>query len=276
MTTFQVDGLHFFYRDSDGHGLPFVFQHGMGGDVEQPFSLFQPPPGIRLLAFDCRAHGQTQPLGDPANIQIAQFSTDLAAFLNYLKIEQVIVGGISMGAALALRFALDYPQRVLGLVLSRPAWLDSPQPAAHQALYRLIAQLLTEYGAEEGAARFTQTDLYRRMTQVSPDAASSLLKQFHAPLACERAVRLRQIPAESPHPDPAAWRGIGVPTLVLANRQDPIHPFAYGQRLSQVIPGADFRSITAKSVSKAQHEADVQRHIEQFLLSHQRNSLQST
>lgn len=266
MTSFQFDSIRFFYRDSGGDGLPFVFQHGLGGDVGQPFGLFRPPPGIRLLAFDCRAHGQTQPLGDPAKIRIAQFSVDLAVFLDHLAIEQAVIGGISMGAALALRFALDYPRRVLGLVLSRPAWLDSAQPAANLAAYHLIAQLLAEYGAEEGAARFAQTDVYARILQTSPDAASSLLKQFHAPLARERAVRLEQIPAESPHSDSTAWRSINVPTLVLANGQDPIHPFTFGQQLSQIIPGAEFCPIPAKSVSKLQHEADVQRNVEQFLL----------
>jgi pimeloyl-ACP methyl ester carboxylesterase len=265
MVRFHHDGIQFFYRDSGGDGLPFVFQHGLGGDVEQPFGLFQPPPGIRLLAFDCRAHGQTNPLGDPAKIRIAQFSADLAAFLDYLAIEQAIIGGISMGAALALRFALDYPRRVLGLVLSRPAWLDAPQPAENQAAYQLIAQLLTKYGAEEGSARFAQTEDYIRVLMGSPDAAHSLLKQFHAPLARQRAVRLEQIPAESPHPDPTAWCSIDVPTLVMANEQDPIHPFAFGQQLSRLIPDAVFRPITAKSVSRPQHEADVQRAVEQFL-----------
>ena len=34
-----------------------------------------------------------------------------------------------MGAGIALNFTLRHPERVLGLVLSRPAWLDAPNPA---------------------------------------------------------------------------------------------------------------------------------------------------
>ena len=34
---------------------------------------------------------------------------------------------------------------------------------------------------------------------------------------------------------------IGVPTLILANRQDPIHPFAFGETLARAIPRCDIR-----------------------------------
>ena len=46
--------------------------------------------------------------------------------IDMLHLQQIAVGGISMGAAVALNFALRYPQRVLGLVLVRPASLNAP------------------------------------------------------------------------------------------------------------------------------------------------------
>ena len=64
MAILEHDGLSFHYLDK-GSGTPFFFQHGLGGDVNQTFGLFQPPPGIRLISYDCRAHGETRPLGDP-------------------------------------------------------------------------------------------------------------------------------------------------------------------------------------------------------------------
>ena len=55
---FTHDGLRFHYRD-EGQGLPFVFQHGLGGDLNQPFGLYRPAAGVRLIAFDMRGHGET-------------------------------------------------------------------------------------------------------------------------------------------------------------------------------------------------------------------------
>lgn len=62
MAEFIHDGIHFHYRD-EGEGIPFLFQHGLGADLTQPFSIFRPPAGIRLIAFDARAHGKTTPIG---------------------------------------------------------------------------------------------------------------------------------------------------------------------------------------------------------------------
>src|SRR5436190_23008370 len=105
MAYFNHDGILFYYRD-EGAGLAFFFQHGLGADVSQPFSLFKPPAGLRLLAFDCRGHGDTRPLGEAQKISIDSFADDLLAWLDYLTLDQAIIGGISMGAAVALNFSL--------------------------------------------------------------------------------------------------------------------------------------------------------------------------
>src|SRR6266511_4006951 len=110
MPFFDYDGIHFHYREA-GSGIPFVFQHGLGADVSQTFELFKPPAGLRLLTFDCRGHGETRPLGPEEKISIETFTEDLRAFLDHLKIDRAIIGGISMGAAIALRFALEHPRR---------------------------------------------------------------------------------------------------------------------------------------------------------------------
>src|SRR6185503_13649002 len=121
MPTFRHDGLDFHYQES-GAGRPFCFQHGLGGRLMLPFALSQPPPGVRLLAFDARGHGQTRPLGEVDKLTFRTFAEDLRVFIEQLGLTQIILGGISMGAALALHFTLRWPEMVAALVLSRPAW----------------------------------------------------------------------------------------------------------------------------------------------------------
>lgn len=257
------DAINFHYRDT-GSGLPFFFQHGLGGDADQPFGVFRPPPGIRLLTFDCRAHGETRPLGDPKKISLTAFADDLIAMMDALGITRAVAGGISMGAAVALNVALRYPERVQGLVLSRPAWLDGPN-LRNARIYGHIAGLIREYGAAEGLTRFKQTEDYCETLRVSPDAANSLVGQFTHPRAEETVVRLESIPQDAPNRDRTDWARITVPTLVLANRQDPIHPYEYGETLTRHIPGATFAELTPKSVSRDRHAADVQEALEGFL-----------
>lgn len=260
---FKHDDLSFNYRES-GRGVPFVFQHGLGADLNQTFGLFTPPPGFRLIGFDCRAHGETQPVGDPERISIDTFADDLRALLDHLQIKRAVVGGISMGAATALNFALRHPERVLGLVLSRPAWLDESR-AEGMKIFPEIAKLIREHGAWNAAREFQKTETFQEVMRVSPDNATALLAQFVHPRAAETVVKLERIPAYAPSHSRAAWRNIKVPTLVLANRQDAIHPFEFGEILAREIPGAEFRELTPKAVSQKRHEADVQQFIADFL-----------
>jgi len=264
MPTFDHDGLRFHYLDV-GEGTPFIFQHGLGGDVAQPLGVFPPIGGIRLVSFDCRGHGDTTPLGDPTKIGIASFSDDLAALMDHLGISRAIVGGISMGAAVALNFGRRYPERVLGLVLSRPAWLTGPTPIRTAEVYGQIAEWLRDYGAKKGLDWLMKSDLYAAILRESPDNASSLVKQFAAPGAEERAIRLAVIPKDTPVPTEDKIKAIRVPTLILASRQDVIHPFEFGEALGRLIPDSTLREITPKSVSEERHLADCADAITRFL-----------
>ena len=72
-----------------------------------------------------------------------------------------------------------------------------------------------------------------------------------------------------PYPNPCAALSecgqVDVPVLVLANRQDPLHPFALAQELARQFRQADFVEVTAKSVSRERHRADVQAALTAYL-----------
>lgn len=263
MPFFLHDRLRFHYYRS-GQGIPFVFQHGLGGDLSQPVGIFTPPPGIELLSFDFRAHGQTYPVGSVGKISFSAFADDLNAFMDQMHLERAVIGGISMGAGVSLNFALRFPGRVLGLVLSRPAWLDGPM-ARNAEIFSEISCLIGQHGAQKGLELFTQTDTYHAVLRESPDVAVSLVKQFESSRAEDSFVRLALMPRDAPSYDRRKWNAVQVPTLVLANRQDPIHPFEYGETVAQCVRGAEFREITAKSISVERHSQETQAFIEDFL-----------
>lgn len=264
MPYFSRDGITFHYRDTGGTGTPFFFQHGLGADVSQPFSLFLPGTGTRLIAFDARGHGATTPLGGAGELRFNRFADDLRELMDHLKISRGVIGGISMGAGVALNFVTRFPKRTLGLVLSRPAWLDRPHPWNVQ-IFSLISRLLNEHGAKAGQEKFRRTAEYHDTLERWPEVARSLAEQFESPHAQETACRLESIITDTPCADRSLWRAISVPTLVLANRHDPIHPWEFGEELAREIPGALLTEITAKSIDVDQHAKDVQAALESFL-----------
>jgi pimeloyl-ACP methyl ester carboxylesterase len=272
MAGFQRDGIAFHSLDV-GRGVPFVFQHGLGGDVRQPAGLLAPPKEVRLLCLDARAHGRTQPLGDPAALTFDGFGDDLVAWLDHLGVGRAVIGGISMGAGVALNVAVRHPERVAGLVLSHPAWLDGPMPPENVARYAAIARLLRAVGAaadpghalRRAVAEFEAQGDYRALLVSSPDTAQSLRGQLTSERAVAAVDRLERLPVDRPLPDLRAAAAIRVPVLVLAHRQDPIHRFAFGEALAGAIPGARLVELTPKSIARERHAPEVQGCLDGFL-----------
>lgn len=275
MPFWRHDGIRFRYRE-EGDGLPFVFQHGLGGDADAPFALFPPPAGVRQICLECRAHGATAPAddpdknseiapaGDPAKISFDSFADDVIALLDHLGIPLAVIGGTSMGAGISLNLALRYPERVKALVLSRAAWLDDAMPVKNVYL-RLAGLIRTAATPEEGEQAFRNSPEYRELAPVIPDGMNNLAAEFHRPHAKEQVVRYERMPVDAPSRDRRQWTRISVPTLVLATRHDPIHPYEFGTTLANLIPGARFQEVTAKLVDVGKYEAEVRTVLKEFL-----------
>src|SRR5262249_18073891 len=195
------------------------------------------------------------------------------AWLDLLDLARAVIGGISMGAGVALNVAVRYPERVAGLVLSRPAWLDGPMPPESVARYAAIARLLRAVGAagdpeqalRRAVAEVEASDDYRGLRASPPDTAQSLRGQLTNERAVAAVARLERLPGDRPLADLRAAAAVRVPALVLAHRQDPIHRFAFGEKLARAIPGARLVELTPKSVARERHAAEVQGFLDTFL-----------
>jgi pimeloyl-ACP methyl ester carboxylesterase len=260
MSTFSHAGIRFSYVDQ-GTGAPFVFQHGLGGDMTQPAGIA--PASLRLVCLECRGHGATQPLGPEDDLSFATFADDVVALLDHLGLDTVMAGGISMGAGVALRIAAEHPARTHGLVLVRPSWFDAPSPA-HLHLFATIADLLQQTGADRGKELVQQTPEFAAIASQSSPAAASVLSQFDRPFARERAAVLARLAADYPLAGGLSWNTVTTPTLVVATQADPQHPFSTAENIARSLPRAVLREVTPKAVDSALHAAEVRQLIDDF------------
>jgi pimeloyl-ACP methyl ester carboxylesterase len=285
MASFYSDGLQFNYATRGLGTNTFFFQHGIGGTLAQPLRFLLPSdreessvdkqPGVRdrkfrMAAFDFRAHGAT-PLGDPEKLRIDIFADDLVAFMDHLQIETAVLGGISMGAAVALSAALRYPERCIALVLSRPAWLNGSMSAPAIAAYAEAVRLLKDEPSPESALqKLEKSDIYRELINQSADAGKSLLGQVRCvvldPNLREAAVaRLQYLPTGQSGLDLQSAAAVDVPTLIMATPNDPIHPLTFAHALAGAIPHASFVKLEPKQLNDGPHIEEVNSRIVQFL-----------
>jgi pimeloyl-ACP methyl ester carboxylesterase len=243
--------------------LPFLFQHGMGGDAQQPLGYIGDAPPTRVIALNARGHAPSSDIA-PDAASFDRFADDVIALADQLELAEFVVGGVSLGAGTALNLALRYPDRVAGLVLCRPAWLDRPQAELNRAAYSEIADLLDAHPAD-AAQRYPDSTIYRSVRRTSPAAAASLLGQLNRPRAAENSLILRAFPGSSPTTSADAWRGIAVPTLVVGHRDDPFHPYEVATAHADAIPGAQLCTVPGKDADQAGFTTGIRAALHQFL-----------
>ena len=260
--TISRDGIALHGRDQ-GTGLPVVFQHGLGGNEAQVAEVFPDDAGFRRLTLDCRGQGRS-PEGDPRALSIAAFAGDVLAFADQRGLRRFAVGGISMGAAIALHLAIRHPQRILGLVLARPAWLWDAAPANMQP-FAEVARLLRSPDIAQARIAFERSETGHRLAQTAPDNLASLLGFFDAENPAALAALLAAIAADGPGVSEAEVRRIAIPTLVLGTAVDAVHPIDTAHQLAACIPGARFQALTPKSTDRARYVREFRMTLADFL-----------
>lgn len=245
-----------FARQATGPGEPLVLLHGLGGDRSGALELADDVVGWQRIAHDQRGHGDTEPVGPEASYDFGVFAADLLALLDDLGAGRAVVVGVSMGAGVALRFALDHPERTRALVLVRPAWIEVPL-TENLAPYVEIAGSLRSMPTGEAIAAFQSSDQYKRVLSVSRHAGESLLSQFTRPKAVERAVRLDRMPRSVPFSDPAELSLLTRPTLVVGCPRDPLHPLDFAETWARLIPGASLELVSSSADDVLRHRREV-------------------
>ena len=104
------DGAEITYVDI-GSGQPFLFIHGFGGFIELQLPLFeQLKTNFRCICFDQRGFGKTPASGE---MGIYQSARDVKELLEFLQLDNVLVLGYSMGAAVLFAYVEQFGCRYL-------------------------------------------------------------------------------------------------------------------------------------------------------------------
>jgi non-heme chloroperoxidase len=112
------DGVRLEYvEQGDPAGVPLILLHGVT-DSWRSFERVLPhlPRSIRAIALTQRGHGGSDKPRD--GYATRDFASDVAAAADALGIARFVVAGHSMGTVNSLRVAIDFPDRVLGVVLA--------------------------------------------------------------------------------------------------------------------------------------------------------------
>ena len=219
----------------DGDGPCVALAHGFGGSARnfrrQARAL---RPRYRAAVFDLRGHARSGAPEDPRAYALGALAGDFERVLERAGAERACVGGLSLGAALALRFALERPARVEALVLaSYPAFGGG-------ARARAFAEAIERQGLAAAGERFA----WGPDSGLDEGGAALVRQGFleHAPRALAHV--LREALAELPSPEALAPRlaGLDRPVLLVAGGSD-AGSLAACRRLAALLPRARLEVI---------------------------------
>ena len=109
------NGISFYY-DEQGEGAPLVVLHGGIGSGEMFATLKPALTGRRVIAVDMQGHGRTADVDRP--FDVSAMADDVAGVIEQLGVDgKADVLGYSLGGDVALRLALQHPERVNDLIL---------------------------------------------------------------------------------------------------------------------------------------------------------------
>ncbi|MCE7009677.1 alpha/beta hydrolase [Kibdelosporangium philippinense] len=148
----------------------------------------------------------------------------------------VLAGGISLGAHLAVEWALANPGRCAGLLLALPAWNGSPGDAPAAVSARLSAQAVREHGldatlATVDAEPWLTAELSRAWRRAEPGLADSL-----------------DVAATRPAPELTDLTRITVPTGIAGCSDDLVHPIEVAKRWASTISNAQLCTTTLRAL----------------------------
>jgi len=235
----DADGVMLAGEES-GEGSPVVLLHGLTATRRYVVmgSRALERSGHRVVAYDARAHGQSDPALDPADYSYDRLAADLLAVLDDRGIDRVVLAGASMGAHTLTKFALLHPVRVAGLVIMTPAYdPEDRRPGAMDRWDRLaeglrsggVAGFVAAYGTPKVPEKWRDTIdrvLHQRLAaHEHPDALADALQA---------------VPRSRPFEDWDELHVIDAPAVIVASRDevDPEHPYATGERYAAEIPNA--------------------------------------
>ena len=228
-----------------GEGQSVILLHGLTAVGSQVLhgSRRLERAGHQIVTFDARSHGRSDPPPPEVPLADAYSYQALSADLERIVQETLTDGGSfylagsSMGAHTAVRYALETPQRVAGVILIGPAYAGEEIEPDGLASWEELSDGLRSAGVEGFV------DAYSRVTRTSPEWHDRLLALARDRISLHEhpealADALWWIPRSRPFGEIDDLKALEVPALIIGSddEADPGHPAAVAESWAAAIP----------------------------------------
>ncbi|MEA2008854.1 MAG: alpha/beta fold hydrolase, partial [Chloroflexota bacterium] len=223
----NADIYYYAYHAENTERIPIVLIHGAGGNhLNWPVQIRRLPER-RVYALDLPGHGKSNGHGWQ---QIADYSGRILAWMDEVGLYKVVLVGHSMGGAIALNMALQYPERIRGLGLvgtgaNLPVNDTFLENTSNETTFQSTVEMLSSWAFSLDADPQLVQATQKQMLETRP---TTLHGDFAACAAFDVRERLDEITC---------------PTQVICGNEDKLMPIRYSQYLADHIASAELAVI---------------------------------
>lgn len=260
MKEFTVRDVKLYYEDQGEGNLAVVLLHAfpLNSTMWQP-QIAELSEEVRLITPDIRGFGQSKAF--PGTHTMALLADDLAALLDHLGLQKVVVGGLSMGGYITFAFWRYHAARVQALVLADTRATNDTAEAREARSAN--AQLVQEKGAGFIADQMLPNLL-------APSASLELQATVRAMIEANEPSRIAgALYAMAYRLDSTDLLSqINVPTLLLVGEQDKLTTPDEMKQIQQNIAGSTLVEIpSAGHISNMENPAAFTAALRDFLIN---------
>jgi 3-oxoadipate enol-lactonase len=258
MNWIEVNGTSLRYELSGRGPTTLVLIHEMGGTLE---SWDQVLPivtnGRWALRYDTRGAGLSEKTR--GTVTWDQMVDDLVGLLDALGITgKVALAGTAVGAAIAIHFAVRYPDRAAALVLHGPA-VGVADDRKQATLNRAAS---VETGGMRSIVETSLANSYPPVVRHDPEVFAAFRARWLGNDPESFAAINRMLAAENIEHELAQ---IACPTLLTAGRHDGLRPPSIIEPMARLVPGAQFLELNTGHFASVQTPGLVAQAIHSFL-----------
>lgn len=230
-------------------GTPLLLMHGLLLDTLLYRDLAERfvAEGYRVVLLDLLGHGKSDKPTDPREHRIDFCAEQALACLDHLGIDRALVGGVSLGAVVALQAAAIAPERMLGLFLEMPVMEWSTTFAA-----MMFVPTLTAVDFAQPVVR-AWSGLLNRLPRPKTAWMASVMNLIATPPEVITAV-LHGVLVGPVVPPRRVRRQLSMPTLVIGHGRDRLHSMQDAEALAAELPDAQL--LVARSLIELRHSPE--------------------
>ena len=228
MPKIVLNSIELYYEEYGDGGEVVILLHGFLSSLKMWANNYVPDlmRRYKVYAIDVRGHGNSNKVKIGCNLQ--QMADDIYHFMILQNIDKCILAGMSMGGAIAIQFAIKFPDKIKSLILMNPG----PGTLFSKG-FSFISPILSFVSQKKYLLKpFLKSVLINKLPQ-------KVLSEF----VNDAALVSKETWLQYLHPDNKIHnykklKNLTIPSLVIIGGKDKAIPIEFQENVADIIPKA--------------------------------------